>query len=158
MIMSWMKPLCCVVVQQFKTLLVAYVFFKTDPNERGNQNNLDKVLDEDLMAGLIHCNSVNKIKIMGAIVHPLFQNIKRMVGCNLCTKKRHNAGMEELLCRMKWMIDFLSSNSIEIIEDRSKVTPPLRQQPKVPPTPANAYAYPKFVCIINCEVCHLYSL
>ena len=39
-----------------------------------------------------------------------------------------------------------------------KVTPPLQQQPKVPPTPVNAYAYPKVVRVVNREVCHLYSL
>ena len=39
-----------------------------------------------------------------------------------------------------------------------EVTPPLQQQPKVPPTLVNAYAYPKVVRVVNREVCHLYSI
>ena len=39
-----------------------------------------------------------------------------------------------------------------------KVTPPKQQQPKVPPKPVNAYAYPKIIRVVNWEVCHLYSL
>jgi len=39
-----------------------------------------------------------------------------------------------------------------------EVTPPLQQQSKVPPTPVNAYAYPKVFRVVNREVCHLYSL
>ena len=39
-----------------------------------------------------------------------------------------------------------------------KVTPPKQQQPKLPPKPANAYAYPKIVRVVNQEVWHLYRL
>ena len=47
---------------------------------------------------------------------------------------------------------------IMVIESPPKVTPPKQQQPKVPPKPANVYAYPKFFRVVNQEVFHLYSL
>ena len=67
---------------------------------------VDKDINQKLMAGLVDCNSINEIKIMGAIVNPMFQNVRRMMSAGLCTKKQHDAGEEELLRRMKQMIDY----------------------------------------------------
>ena len=95
-------------------------FYKTDPGERRNADQLDCDLSEGLFTGLVHCDSLNEIKIMGAIVHPLFQNVKRMVACDLCTRKQYSAGEAELLKRMIQMIDFSKPGTNNYATSKSK--------------------------------------
>ena len=48
--------------------------------------------DMDLDAGLTPASSLNVMKIMGAIVHPLLHNKKRMVAAGLCTDGQYESG------------------------------------------------------------------
>ena len=80
--------------------------FKNNPTFRGDENMVDKNVNQKLMAGLVDCDSINKIKMMGAFVNPMFQNVRWMMSAGLCTKKQHDAGEEEILQRMKQMIDY----------------------------------------------------
>ena len=66
------------------------------------------------MDGLLPCDSLNEIKMMGAIVNPLFQNFKRMEAAKLCTHKQYAASEKELIARMKQMIDFANSDSTTV--------------------------------------------
>ena len=47
---------------------------------------LDKDFDCVIMAGLADDDKLQDVKIMGAIVHPLFQIKLRMVAAGLCTE------------------------------------------------------------------------
>ena len=67
------------------------------------------------MSGLLHCKTLNKIQMMGAIVHPLFQNKKRMMESGLCTSSQYNAGEDELLRRLTLVKEFLSGSSDVVI-------------------------------------------
>ena len=69
------------------------------------------------MDGLLPCDSLNEIKMMGAIVNPLFQNSKRMEAAKLCTHKQYAAGEQELIARMKQMINFANSDSTTVLVD-----------------------------------------
>ncbi|KAL7531131.1 hypothetical protein ACHAXR_003875, partial [Thalassiosira sp. AJA248-18] len=56
--------------------------------------------NQDLKAQLDECETLNVMKIMGAIVNPLFQKKKRMVAAGLCTDEQYEAGKAELLRRI----------------------------------------------------------
>ena len=58
---------------------------------------VDKDVNQKLMASLVDCDSINEIKMIGAIVNLMFQNIRWMMSAGLCTKKQHDTGEEELL-------------------------------------------------------------
>lgn len=49
---------------------------------------VDKDINQKLMASLVDCDSINEIKIMGAIVNAIFQKVRRMMSAGLCTKKK----------------------------------------------------------------------
>eukprot|EP00956_Cyclotella_meneghiniana_P029993 scaffold74496_cov26-Cyclotella_meneghiniana.AAC.1 len=49
--------------------------------------------------------------MMGAIINPLFQNKKRMMGAGLCTDSQYEHGYEELMSRLVRYYDSLSKNS-----------------------------------------------
>ena len=57
-------------------------------------------VDRDLKAELKDCNTLNVMKIMGAIVNPLFQNKKRMMAAGLCTELQYEHGTAELIRRI----------------------------------------------------------
>ena len=61
---------------------------------------LDNKIKSKVMAGLEHCEELMPIKIMAAIIHPLFQKKQRMVMSGLCTDEQYEAGWEELLDRL----------------------------------------------------------
>ena len=50
-----------------------------------------------MMAGLTDSNKLQDVKIMGAIVHPLFQSKIRMVAAGRCTETQYEAGRSYLL-------------------------------------------------------------
>ncbi|KAL7523843.1 hypothetical protein ACHAXR_000358, partial [Thalassiosira sp. AJA248-18] len=60
---------------------------------------------QDLRAQLKDCATLNIMKIMGAIVNPLFQKKKRMVAAGLCTDEQYEAGKAELLRRITRVYD-----------------------------------------------------
>ena len=61
---------------------------------------LDANVKAPFMAGLYEPAEIHEIKIMGALLHPLYQNPDRMEAAGLCTKQQYSAGFEELLDRM----------------------------------------------------------
>ena len=63
----------------------------------GNDDDVARDLSEDLLEGLRDCEKLNVMKIMGVILHPLFQNKKRMVVSGICTALQYDAGRKELI-------------------------------------------------------------
>ena len=61
---------------------------------------LNNKIKSKVMAGLEHCEELMPIKIMAAIIHPLFQNKQCMVMSGLCTDEQYETGWEELLDRL----------------------------------------------------------
>ena len=57
-------------------------------------------LDMDLLVGPKKCVTLNVMKIMGAMLHLIFQKKKRMVASGICTKSQYEAGKDELLNRI----------------------------------------------------------
>jgi hypothetical protein len=54
-----------------------------------------------LMAGLSHCKKLPDMKIMGALIHPLFQSKQlRVIDAGLCTRSQYDAGYDELIDHM----------------------------------------------------------
>ncbi|EJK54837.1 hypothetical protein THAOC_25502, partial [Thalassiosira oceanica] len=53
--------------------------------------------DADLHEGLEDAPCLNRMKIMGALMNPIFQSKKRMIAAGLCTDSQYNAGEVELL-------------------------------------------------------------
>ena len=85
----------------FRHLGVRLLFFqRMDTDDNNDINNLDADITAELMEGLVDSPSLPEIKIMGAIIHPLFQNEARMVGSGLCTESQYKAGFAELLDRI----------------------------------------------------------
>jgi hypothetical protein len=54
-------------------------------------------VDCDLNTELKDCATLNVMKIMGAIVNPLFKNKKHMMDAGLCTELQYEAGKAELI-------------------------------------------------------------
>ena len=73
-------------------------FYKKDDILYDSDDDTD--ITRDVMSGLEPCPSLNIMKIMGAIVHPMFQNKSRMVAAGLCTSNQYDAGRDELLSRL----------------------------------------------------------
>jgi hypothetical protein len=61
---------------------------------------LDTDIDSPFMAGLEDTAQLPDMKVMGALINPLYQNEIRMVTAGLLTAKQYSAGKEELLDRM----------------------------------------------------------
>ena len=61
---------------------------------------LDTDIDSPFMAGLEDAAQLPDMKVMGALINPLYQNEIRMVTAGLLTTKQYSAGKEELLDRM----------------------------------------------------------
>jgi hypothetical protein len=61
---------------------------------------LDNDLSASLMAGLENAPELNEMKILGALINPLFQCGPRMIDAGLCTEEQYESGKEELLDRM----------------------------------------------------------
>ena len=58
---------------------------------------LDADIDADLHEGLEDAPCLNRLKIMGALMNPIFQSKKQMIAAGLCTESQYNAGEVELL-------------------------------------------------------------
>ena len=58
-------------------------FSEKDPVFYGNDDDVARDLSEDLLEGLRYCEKLNVMKIMGAILHPLFKNNKQMVASGI---------------------------------------------------------------------------
>ena len=61
---------------------------------------LDADVKASFMAGLVEAEELHEIKIVGALLNPLYQNEARMIAGGLCTKPQYDAGLEELLDRL----------------------------------------------------------
>ena len=84
-------------------------FIDKDPVFDGNDDDVARDLSEGLLEGLRDCEKLNVIKIMGAILHPLFQNKKRMVASGICKALQYDAGRKELINQVCRVYDRLSS-------------------------------------------------
>lgn len=73
-------------------------------------------VDRDLKAELKNCNTLNVMKIMGAIVNPLFQNKNRMMAAGLCTELQYKHGKAELIRRIARAYDRIEG-AVEIVND-----------------------------------------
>jgi hypothetical protein len=60
----------------------------------------DTDFDKHFMCGLEHSKKLNDMKIMGALIHPLYQSKKRMIDAGLCTEDQYRYGIEELMDRL----------------------------------------------------------
>ena len=63
----------------------------------GISKNMNAECDQLLMAGLVSSSELPDMKIMGAVLNPLFQCDASMVEAGLCTWKQFQAGKELLL-------------------------------------------------------------
>ena len=61
---------------------------------------LDMNVKAAFMASLVEPDEIHEIKIIGALLHPLYQNEDRMIAGGLCNKRQYDAGKEELLDRI----------------------------------------------------------
>ncbi|KAL7526373.1 hypothetical protein ACHAXR_001456, partial [Thalassiosira sp. AJA248-18] len=75
-------------------------FRRITPIHNRSSHDLDSDLTASSMAGLDDCHRLNDMKIMGAILNPLYQSDLRMVAAGMCTQEQYDAGKEELLDRM----------------------------------------------------------
>ena len=67
---------------------------------RDSENVQDKDVAAPLMAGLVASRELSEVKMMGGIIHPLFQGRKKMVLAGLCTSEQFRAGRSALLGRI----------------------------------------------------------
>ncbi len=76
-------------------------FFKrvSTISRRDNQD-LDTDINTSIMAGLEDKKCLSEIKIMGALLNPLYQSKSRMIEGGLCTEHQYMAGKAELLDRL----------------------------------------------------------
>ena len=76
-------------------------FFKrvSTISRRDNQD-LDTDINTSIMAGLEDKKCLSEIKIMGALLNPLYQSKSRMIEGGLCTEHQYMAGKVELLDRL----------------------------------------------------------
>ena len=83
----------------FRQLATRLKYYNRTTNKSDGLN-LDMDVDADLLDGLEDALSINPMKIMGALCHPLFNSSKRMIAAGLCTESQYNAGLVELIDRM----------------------------------------------------------
>ena len=110
--------LCCPLAVQ--NLACRLSFFEYDLCEDQGQNDVDRDTQVPLMDGLSPQDSLNQIKMIGAIVNPVFQNFKWIEAAKLCTKEQYIEGKNKLLTRMKQMINFSNSDSTVLVDDGSE--------------------------------------
>ena len=75
----------------------------------------DNDILQSLSSGLHNCQYINDMKIVGAILNPLFQCDERMIKARLCTKEKFQAGKEELLDHMA--CSFERESDAVVVED-----------------------------------------
>ncbi len=61
------------------------------------------------------------MKIMGALIHPLFQSKLQMIDARLCTRSQYNAGYDELIDCMEQYFEDKTSNHITRTFDQGPV-------------------------------------
>jgi hypothetical protein len=61
------------------------------------------------------------MKIMGVLIHPLFQSKLQMIDAGLCTRSQYNAGYDELIDRMAQHFEDKTSNHITRTFDQGPV-------------------------------------
>ena len=69
----------------FRQLATRLKYYNRTTNKSDGLN-LDMDVDADLLDGLEDALSINPMKIMGALCHPLFNSSKRMIAAGLCTQ------------------------------------------------------------------------
>ena len=86
----------------FRLLRLRLKMVKRNPTLDGEKSEVmdGDINQETLMAGLIDCDSIPEMKIMGALMNPLLQNDCRMVAAGMCTWSQVEAGKEMLLDRV----------------------------------------------------------
>eukprot|EP00956_Cyclotella_meneghiniana_P043151 scaffold254822_cov139-Cyclotella_meneghiniana.AAC.1 len=67
-------------------------------------------VSDDLFSGLVACERLSVMKMVGAIIHPLFHNRRHMIAAGLCTGMQYDAGYEELLSRLVRYYESLNKN------------------------------------------------
>ena len=73
------------------------LLYKNRTTNKAEGLDLDADITEDLDAGLKDATCLNRMKIMGALLNPMFQSKKRMIAAGLCTESQYDAGEVELL-------------------------------------------------------------
>ena len=76
------------------------LYKKVNTLHKTKTDEYDADLTSKFMAGLEHSKKLSDIKIMGALLNPLYQNGERMVDAGLCTQEQLEAGRVELLDRI----------------------------------------------------------
>ena len=73
-----------------------------------------------IMAGLSHADELAEGKIIGAILHPMYQSKARMLAAGLCTASQYDAGMTELVERVTRYYKLKALNAAELGEPTAK--------------------------------------
>ena len=93
-------------------------FHEIDEDSAGVDDDID--IELDLLKGLKDRQKLNIIKIMGAIVHPLFQNKQRMIASGICTDSRYETWRDELSNRMTRHYESNSySNDVYLLDNNA---------------------------------------
>ena len=82
---------------------------------RDSKNDQDKEVAAPLMAGLVTSRELSEVKIMGGILHPLFQSRKKMILAGLCTAEQFRAGLSALLRRITRYYESKDTKPIALI-------------------------------------------
>jgi hypothetical protein len=81
----------------------------------------DTDISAPMMANHSHRKKIPDMKIMGALIHPLFQSKPRMIDARLCTRSQYDAGYDELIDRTAQHIEDETSNHITRTFDQGPV-------------------------------------
>jgi len=76
------------------------VFQRVNTIHQTDGSILDVDTNAPFMAGLEDCSCLPDMKVMGALLNPLYQNERRMIAAGLITSDQYKAGKEELIDRM----------------------------------------------------------
>jgi hypothetical protein len=76
------------------------VFERVNTIQKKNGTDIDIDTSQPFMAGLQTSSRLPDMKVMGALLNPLYQNDLRMIDAGLLTLEQYSAGKEELIHRM----------------------------------------------------------
>lgn len=97
------------------------LFYKID--EYSAEVDDDTNINKYILKGLNDTNKLNVMKIIGASVHPLFQNTQRMIASGICTKSQYETGEDELLNRLTRHYELSSvNNAVFSMDNNLKVS------------------------------------
>ena len=97
--MSDYTEVCCCAAFRILSVLMGYVNIYIDLTKTAN-NELDKNVDPGMMSGITDGNKFPDVKIMGAIVHPIFEIKLGKVDTGLCTETQYKGGHSDFLDKM----------------------------------------------------------